>query len=369
MALFRLTFNPHSQIPTVFIHGGPGANSGLFLGAILRHGSQFFQSHIILHDQINCGFDISEPLKFNFKNLCLHLVEDLKPFEKVHLLAESFGCTLALYFARKFPHKVASLVLVGPHFDRQQAQLTIYSRASISARKLHDALVSEDYSVVYHFLNRKNEKVKFRNESKKIFSIAKDISMIEWTNEKIIRYEEELLLAVRKGIISIFLKECLLEVFEKDLQLFTDFSNSQQEQLSTEKLKNLAKKYELFFVSSKTFQEVKKCREIALLYSRSPYNLQNLDLTNKQYSKDLENETDWESRNSWPWVEDVLQNGCKVSLIIGEQDPFASGGSSLDFLKQYSNFCNYTVQLAGHSPIYEMPEITFKFMESIIYGK
>lgn len=258
---------------------------------------------------------------------------------------------------------------MGPHFDRQQAQRTTYDRASEVSKHLRKELITEDYLSLFKFLSRKKQKAKYRDSSSKKTSFGKDISSKEWTAEKNDRFDEDLIFALDTGVVSNFLKESLLAVLEEDLKIFTAFSDSRSHQVSTDVLKNLAKRYELFFVSSDTFEEVKKCRELALAFSRSPYVSEKLDQSRKQYSKDLEIVTDWEFRNCWPWVDEVLQRGIEVRVVTGAQDPFATGGDFTECLRRNSRFVDHVIDHVGHSPIYEKPEMTFKLLESLLYGK
>lgn len=368
MALFSLKAQQGLQTPTVFIHGGPGANSGLFLGALLRHGSEAFQSQVILHDQPGCGFDTEGLATYNFENLCVHLGRDLSSEAKVHLLAESFGCTLALRFALVFPSKVASLTLVGPHFDRQEAQQNIYARAGEVVLRLREELRTEEYVLLPQLLRGKKEKIQYRESSSKKRPLGKDLALKVWSPEKAQRFEEALLQALETGLVSEFLRESLLQVMEADLKVFAA-EDADQTQVSTEALKNLVKRYELFFVSSQTFAEVTKCREDALAFPGSPYTGESLDRSCKQYATDLETATDWESRNCWPWVEEVLHQGIKVSVVTGAQDPFATGRNYKNLLERHEGYKAYVMDQVGHSPIYEKPEMTFELLESVLYGK
>lgn len=368
MALFSLKAESMLQVPTVFLHGGPGANSGLFLGALLRHGSEVFQDQVILHDQPGCGFDKEELEIYNFENLCSRLGMDLRSYSKVHLLAESFGCTLALRFALSFPNKVASLTLIGPHFDRQQAQKNIYARAGEVIQCLREELRTEKYVQLLQLLHGKKEKNQYRESSSKKRSLGKDLCLKVWPPETKLRFEEELLQTLELGVVSNFLQRSLLEVVEADLKLVTK-AEADQDQVSTDVLKNLVKRYELFFASPQVFEEVTKCRQYALAFPESPYSAEILDRSCKKYGADLETATDWESRNCWPWVEDVLLQGVKVNVVTGAQDPFATGRSFQGKLEKYDGYKAYMMDQVGHSPIYEKPKMTFKLLETVIYGK
>lgn len=369
MALFKLNQDVSKKKPTVFVHGGPGANSGLFLGALLRHGSKHLQSLVTLHDQPDCGFDMSLVDIYTFESLCEHLRVDLSSFSKVQLLAESFGCTLALEFASRHPEKVESLTLVGPHFDRKQAQKNIYQRSALVAQHLIADLkeTSSQSEFLGRFLQGKKEKFQYRKSSSKKHFLGKDFVRKEWSQEKAACFEKELSKSLEQNKASNFLQVSLMESFEEDLKIF-ELSSGKDIPVSTETLKGFAKKYELFFTSSAAFTEVKNCRDVALRLPYSPYSAELLDRSNKKFAMDLETATDWETQSRWPLVKQVVEQGVQVNIITGSHDPFATGFEFTSLLNKNKNYKSYVLDQVGHSPIYENPKMTFHVLESVLYG-
>lgn len=326
------------------------------------------KSNIIFHDQPACGFDKSFVDNYTFESICNHLFLDLNSFSNVRFLAESFGCTLALEFASRYPSKINSLTLVGPHFDRHQAQKNIYKLASLIARRLIIDLGVEPHKSEFlrSFLQRKKDKLSFRESSSKKRTLGSEFILNKWPKEKVTCFENEFSTFLQKNKLSLFLQELLVESLNDDLKIF-ELSPNYDQPLSTEKLKFLAKKYELFFKSSSTFYEVKNCREQALRFPNSPYTELSLDRTNKTYSQDLEAKTDWEFKSRWPLVKQVVEKGVRVNIITGSDDPFTTGVENISLLNTNKNFKSQIIDQVGHSPIYEKPKLTYQLLESVLY--
>jgi proline iminopeptidase len=107
--------NPHGK-PAVLLHGGPGAGTGngwrrLFDPAVYR---------IVIFDQRNCGRSTphaSAPVIDLSTNTTQHLIADLErlrthlAIDKWLVFAASWGTTLGLAYAQRFPHRVSEMVL------------------------------------------------------------------------------------------------------------------------------------------------------------------------------------------------------------------------------------------------------------------
>lgn len=115
----ELNGNPKG-IPVLFVHGGPGAG----LSANYR---RFFDPErflIIGFDQRGCGR--STPFASLTANTTEHLIEDIEQIRQ-HLgistwllFGGSWGSTLALLFAIKYPQTVRGFILRGTFLARQQ---------------------------------------------------------------------------------------------------------------------------------------------------------------------------------------------------------------------------------------------------------
>ena len=104
--------NPRGK-PAVFLHGGPGGGTSPAM-------RQFFNPkryRIVLFDQRGCGK--SRPHASLIDNTTWHLVDDLETLrehlkiDRWQVFGGSWGSTLALAYAQRFPQRVTELVLRG----------------------------------------------------------------------------------------------------------------------------------------------------------------------------------------------------------------------------------------------------------------
>lgn len=102
--------NPHGQ-PALVLHGGPG--SGCHQSYAKLFSPKHF--HIILMDQRGAGK--STPTGCLQDNTLLHLIEDIETLRKAinvkqwMLVGGSWGATLALAYAQKYPEAVSGMIL------------------------------------------------------------------------------------------------------------------------------------------------------------------------------------------------------------------------------------------------------------------
>ena len=111
--VFFETYGNPKGIPVVFLHGGPGSGFS-------DSSKVFFDKNrcfVTFIDQRGCGN--STPNGSVFNNTTQNLTEDIELIRK-HLKIESWvlfggswGSTLALYYASKYPEQVKSLILRG----------------------------------------------------------------------------------------------------------------------------------------------------------------------------------------------------------------------------------------------------------------
>lgn len=111
--------NPEG-IPVIFIHGGPG-------GMVTKMSTIFFNPEkyrIILYDQRGCGK--STPFNELKENTFPELIDDLEKIRlhlnipKWHLFGGSFGTTLAIAYAIKYPDRVKGMILRGIFLGRDE---------------------------------------------------------------------------------------------------------------------------------------------------------------------------------------------------------------------------------------------------------
>jgi len=110
---WELSGNPDGK-PVVFLHGGPGG------GSSPEHRRQFNPDKykILVFDQRGCGK--STPYASLEANTTWHLVDDIEKLragvakvEKWQVFGGSWGSTLSLAYAQKYPERVSELVLRG----------------------------------------------------------------------------------------------------------------------------------------------------------------------------------------------------------------------------------------------------------------
>jgi proline iminopeptidase len=110
---WELSGNPDGK-PIVFLHGGPGG------GSSPEHRRQFNPEKykILVFDQRGCGK--STPYASLEANTTWHLVEDIEKLrtevskvDKWQVFGGSWGSTLALAYAEKYPDRTTELVLRG----------------------------------------------------------------------------------------------------------------------------------------------------------------------------------------------------------------------------------------------------------------
>jgi len=111
--------NPKGK-PAIFLHGGPGGGSG-------KLSRRFFDPkkyRIILFDQRGCGK--SKPHTCLEDNTTWHLIEDIESIrkelniEKWLVFGGSWGSTLAIAYAQKYPKCVSEMVLRGIFMLREK---------------------------------------------------------------------------------------------------------------------------------------------------------------------------------------------------------------------------------------------------------
>jgi proline iminopeptidase len=103
----------HDGVPALFLHGGPGSS-------INPNHRRFFDPNVyrvVLYDQRGCGQ--SRPLGEPAGNTLPHLISDIERLrehlgiERWMLFGGSWGSTLALAYAQRYPQRVSGLVLRG----------------------------------------------------------------------------------------------------------------------------------------------------------------------------------------------------------------------------------------------------------------
>ncbi|OBB14499.1 prolyl aminopeptidase [Mycolicibacterium setense] len=114
--------NPHGRT-VLIVHGGPGGGRSRTAHKAFDH--TVFQ--IISFDQRGCGDSVpsaADPATVMSVNTTDHLVSDIEKLRR-HLGVDrwllyggSWGCTLILAYAQRYPHRVAGIILIGVTMTR-----------------------------------------------------------------------------------------------------------------------------------------------------------------------------------------------------------------------------------------------------------
>jgi len=125
--------NPAGK-PALALHGGPGG--GTTPGRRRSFDPQRY--HFVQFDQRGCGRStpsVSDPATTLAANTTAHLIADIEALRE-HLGIErwlvwggSWGCTLALAYAQRFPHRVSELVLLSVTMTRPADVHWLYHEA------------------------------------------------------------------------------------------------------------------------------------------------------------------------------------------------------------------------------------------------
>lgn len=124
---YELCGNPDGM-PVFVIHGGPGAGCSPYM-------RQFFNPEkylIVLHDQRGCGK--SKPNAELKENNTQELVKDIERLreklnlDKIILFGGSWGTTLSLTYAEKYPENVKAMVLRGIFLGTKEEDDMYYPR-------------------------------------------------------------------------------------------------------------------------------------------------------------------------------------------------------------------------------------------------
>ena len=147
----------HSKVfgegkPLIILHGLFGMLDN-WQGLAKKFG-QFFEVHIV--DQRNHGKSF-HAAEHSYELMCEDLLQylDSQGLDKVYLLGHSMGGKTAMFFATKYPKRVAKLVVVdiapkyyAPHHQEILAGLCAVENAKVASRKEADQILSEYFSQV-----------------------------------------------------------------------------------------------------------------------------------------------------------------------------------------------------------------------------
>ncbi|AIA29564.1 proline iminopeptidase [Mycoplasmopsis californica] len=175
---YEISGNPEG-IPVVYIHGGPGGGTS----PVCRRFFDPKKYKIILIDQRGCGQ--SKPSMLMKNNTTDFLVEDMEAIRKLLgidkwvLFGGSWGTTLSLCYAIKYPNNVAAMVLRGIYLNRQSdidwlfQEGASYMRPKEFAKFIEPLGLHERQNIVDSYFERMN----FGDEETKKAALA---AWCEW---------------------------------------------------------------------------------------------------------------------------------------------------------------------------------------------
>jgi proline iminopeptidase len=126
--------NPAGK-PAVFVHGGPGSGCS----PTMRRGFDPARYRIVLFDQRGCGRSTphaSDPATDLSVNTTEHLIADMERLrahlgiERWLLAGGSWGSTLMLAYAQRYPHRVTGMLLVAVMTSRRSEIDWLYRGAA-----------------------------------------------------------------------------------------------------------------------------------------------------------------------------------------------------------------------------------------------
>ncbi|QSB07592.1 prolyl aminopeptidase [Mycoplasma tauri] len=165
---YEILGNPNG-FPVLYVHGGPGAGASKDNRRIFD--PKFYK--IVIFDQRGCGE--SKPSMSLENNTTWHLVDDIElirehcNIDKWILLGGSWGTTLSLCYAIKYPNRVRTMVLRGVFLARKKDLLELYQEGTSYFNPIdfqrYISLVPEKYrndviSYYHYMMHEGNEKLK-----------------------------------------------------------------------------------------------------------------------------------------------------------------------------------------------------------------
>ncbi len=149
--IFYQIFGRNSGVPIIFLHGGPGGRAKT---DYLDYLEENLNVKAILFDQRGSGE--SKPLGETKENTTLDLIEDIEKLRqhlklpKIYLFGSSWGSTLALLYAEKYPQNTKGLFLKSIFLARKKDIDWVYSKNG--AYKIFP----DKYEDLLNFMKKKN---------------------------------------------------------------------------------------------------------------------------------------------------------------------------------------------------------------------
>jgi len=153
--------NPQG-VMVIYLHGGPGDCSHPNVRQL--YNPKLY--NIVLFDQRGCGK--SKPKGHLEKNTTQHLLEDIdkireyKGYEKMIVSGGSWGSSLALLYAQKYPHRVCGMILRGVYDLAQDAVVEDMFPENYHEMNdlIHYKKGMDRNKLIYHFLTHTKSKTR-----------------------------------------------------------------------------------------------------------------------------------------------------------------------------------------------------------------
>ncbi len=137
------TESTRNKTPIIFIHGGPGFESGY----IINLKDLAYQHPCIFYDQSGCGKSIVNPnasIKWTFEHYAQELsaLIDMLGIKKCILFGYSWGGALALQYAFNNPDRVEKLILASPYISTPH--LVDNYKKLASSKNIYDTIITHE---------------------------------------------------------------------------------------------------------------------------------------------------------------------------------------------------------------------------------
>ena len=158
-------FGDQSKTTILYCHGGPGGEG---LDELKNH-IDFSQYSFLTYDQRGCGK--SKPFLSTKNNNTNSLVQDINKLlkelniKRVIIMGDSWGTTLALHFANRFPNKVKGLILNGLFLGKDSDLKWLYELApqkyKVTFKKIFNFPPMKDYKEFLEYAKKNSDNQEF----------------------------------------------------------------------------------------------------------------------------------------------------------------------------------------------------------------
>jgi proline iminopeptidase len=129
-SLYSRAYGKAKDPAVVFLHGGPGYNAVSFeLSSAQRLADSGF--YVIVFDQRGCGRSAKLKGKYTLDEACDDLLSLYQKYgvTRASLIGHSWGGTLGIFFAERYPELVDKLILTGSPLSYQRGFKTMLAKA------------------------------------------------------------------------------------------------------------------------------------------------------------------------------------------------------------------------------------------------